>query len=107
MRRVRLCACGCKADLDKLGLKATAKWASEAHATAWARANPGKSKRVAASPNVARTRKPSGPQLSYHRLVGDLRDALAHAPSARDIALESAFACLPERQRQRLEARHG
>lgn len=105
MSAVRLCACGCRADLDKLGLKRTAKWATDACATAWARRNPGKSKSAAVCPNVARTRKPSGLQVPFHRVERELTDALSHSPSDRLIAVETVRACLSERQRARLEAR--
>lgn len=56
----RLCACGCGVDLDRAGMRADAKWASPACSTRWSRANPGKSRREAKSPNRTRTRRPSG-----------------------------------------------
>lgn len=50
-------------------------------------------------------RKVSGPQVPYRRLVAGLTEALSHDPTSRAIALEVARASLPDRQRQRLEAR--
>jgi len=60
-----------------------------------------------ASRNASRTgrRKVSGMQVPLARLERELTAAFAHDSTARTIALECARAALPERQRQRLEAR--
>ncbi len=62
-----------------------------------------------ASRNASRTgrRKVSGMQVPYARLERELTEAFEHDSTARTIALECARAALPERQRQRLEARRG
>jgi len=50
-------------------------------------------------------RKVSGMQVPLARLERELTAAFEHDSTARTIALECARAALPERQRQRLEAR--
>jgi hypothetical protein len=110
MTEPRICAYPpCRRVLDELGLRADAKWCGPACSTAWSRANPGKSRRIAASPNVARTRRRSGPQISYRKVVEYLASIEEAQAWPRDDALafaeRQALMLLPARQRARLEAK--
>lgn len=62
----RVCACGCGRSLE--GYRSDAKWASEACALRWCRANPGRPRSAARSP-IKAPRRPGGTTLSYRKAI--------------------------------------
>lgn len=113
----RYCACGCGTPLDieariRRGLqplRIDAKWASDACATRWARANPGRSKRDARPVVVGRTKpvRRSGPsvRVAARRAIDAVADELGRlgVARARARAIEIIRPLVPARYRDLID----
>lgn len=110
MRVRRTCKCGCPRSMD--AKRSDALWATEGCRKAFHRGT------APASPDKARTRKPSGLQVSFPKAVRTLAAALKELDVATDgkpLITDDEYAkaangilnpALSDRQRQQLEARH-
>jgi hypothetical protein len=101
---VRLCACGCKRSLE--GMRSGARYASAACRTRGWKAREGITgiRYVRASQNGKN--RHSGLQLSYHKAVRELADAMDPGnPECLEVAGRILARALPARQRAQLQER--